>query len=127
MTFPTEFRTNTKEVGKSGVTHPIYTFRVNLDRLTNERVGPNTNSRNVGVLHPDMHVNSPDLGRAQAAQHQTGNVSWLPTLFPGMNIDINDDGTITAYGQQAVYLKKTYADVENPLLTLTNSPPYTSA
>lgn len=127
MTYPTEFRTQAKTVGPTGITHPIYTFKVNLDRLSNEAVGPNTNQKSVNLLHPDMHTSSPDQGRTNAAQHQKSNIAWLPSLFPGTSFDINDDGTITVYGQQAVYLKKTYADVENPLLTLTNSPPYTSA
>lgn len=127
MTYPTEFRTQTKTVGPTQITHPIYTFKVNLDRLRNEVVGPNTNQKSVNLLHPDMHQTSPDRAQSQMAQHQKSNIAWLPSLFPGTNFDINDDGTITAYGQQAAYLKQTYADVENPLLTLINSPPYTSA
>lgn len=127
MTIPTDYRSQSKVIGNSNIKHPIYTFRVNLDRLTSETIGPNTNSRSVNILHPDMYSNSPDSGRTSAAQHQTGNVSWLPCLFPGMNIDINDNGTITAYGMQAAYLKKTYADVADPLLTITNSAPYTTA
>lgn len=127
MTFPTEFRTQNKTVGSNGITHPIYTFRVNLDRLNSETVGPKTNAKNGTVLHPDMYGSYPDADRTRSSQHAKNNVSWIPSLFPGMNIDINDDGTITSYGAHAVYLKKNYADVENPLLTLTNSPPYTSA
>lgn len=127
MTIPTEYRSQTKTIGDSNIKHPIYTFTVNLDRLLSEKIGPNTNVRSVNVLHPDMYSNSPDSGRTSAANHATGNVSFMSCLFPGMHIDINDNGTITAYGAQAVYLKKTYADVENPLLTLTNSAPYTSA
>lgn len=127
MTYPTEFRTQAKTVGPTQIKHPIYTFRVNLDRLRNEAVGPNTNQKSVNLLHPDMHTSSPDQGRTNAAQHQRSNIAVLPGLFPGVRFDINDDGTITAYGQQAVYLKTTFADVENPLLTLTNSAPYTSA
>lgn len=126
MTYPTEFRTQAKTVGSTSIKHPIYTFKVNLDRLSSEKVGPNTNQQSVNLLHPSLHQTSPDRGRTEAAQHAKSNIAWIPSLFPGVNFDINDDGTITAYGQQAVYLKKTYADVENPLLTLTNSAPYTT-
>jgi hypothetical protein len=126
MTYPTEFREENKKTGATAIKHPIYKFKVNLNRLRNEAVGPVTNQRSVNLLHPDMHDNSPDRGRTNAAEHQKQYHAWLPSLFPGKNIDIKDDGTIVAYGAEAVYLKKTYADVANPLLTLVNSAPYTS-
>lgn len=128
MTYPSEFRSNNKTVGDNGIKHPIYTFTVNLDRLKDEKFGPNTNQKSVNLLHPDMSNQSPDYGRTLLGRTEgVAKHSWLPGFLVGQNIDINDDGTITAYGQQAVYLKKTYADVANPLLTLTNDPPYTSA
>src|SRR5574343_1667322 len=127
MAIPSEYRTQEKTIGNSGVRHPIYRFKVSLDRLLSEKFGPNTNQRDVTLLHPDMYDNSPDRGRTNAAVHQTGNVSWYPTLFAGLNIDIHDDGTITAYGQHAAYLKKTYVDVANPALTIVNYAPYLSA
>lgn len=127
MAIPSEYYTETKTVGDDAIKHPIYTFRVNLDRLKQESIGPNTNLRTGTVLHPDMHDNSPDRGNTNAAQHQSGNISWLPGFLRGENIIVHDNGTITAYGQRAVYLKQTYADVANPLLTITNSAPYTSA
>lgn len=127
MTYPSEFRTQTKTVGDSGIKHPIYTFRVNLDWQKSELIGPNTNQRDVTVLHPDRYTQSPDYGRGLINDHFTGRVTWLPGFLQGENIDINDDGTITAYGQKAVYLYQNYTTGTNPLLTLTNDPPYTSA
>lgn len=127
MAIPSEYRTTSRTVGDSNIKHPIYTFTVNLDRLKSESVGPNTNLRSGTVLHPDMHDNDVDRGRSNIVNHQTGNISWLPGFLMGENIVINDNGTITAYGQKALYLKREYADIENPLLTLTNDAPYTSA
>ena len=128
MTYPNEFRTQEKVVGDSVIKHPIYTFSVNLSRMFNEKFGPNTNQADVNLLHPDMCVSSPDYGRSLLSAHDgVAKHTWLPGFLTGENIDINDDGTITAYGMKAVYLKKTYADVANPILTLINDPPYTSA
>ena len=127
MTIPAEYQSEAKTIGNSAILHPIYSFTVNLDRLRNEKFGPNTNQSNVSVLHPDMYDSSADRGRTNAAQHQANFTSLIPGFLLGENVIIHDNGTITAYGQKAVYLKKTYADVENPLLTLTNSAPYTSA
>jgi len=127
MTIPTDFRTQSKTIGGVGITHPIYVFKINLDRLRSELIGPNTNQRDVTQLHPDMYNSSPDRGLASSLIHQRNNIGWLATMFPGVNIDINDDGTITAYGEQANYLKRKFADVANPSLTLINFAPYISA
>lgn len=129
MTYPREFRNDTKSLSSSsGIKHPIYRFSVNLNRMTEEKIGPNTNQSTVNLLHPSMHTNSPDSSREQMTAHNSVDKhTWLPSVLQGPNIDVNHDGTITAAGSQAVYLKKTYADVENPLLTLVNSAPYTSA
>ena len=127
MAIPSEYRTTSRTVGDSNIKHPIYTFTVNLDRLNSESVGPNTNLSSGTVLHPDMHDRDADRGRSNIANHQTSNLSWLPGFLTGENVVINDNGTITAYGQKALYLKREYADIENPLLTLTNDAPYTSA
>lgn len=127
MAIPSEYYTETKTVGNSSITHPIYTFTVNLDRLKQETFGPNTNQSNVAVLHPDRYDSSADRGAANTEYHQRGNISFIPGFLRGENIVVHDNGTITAYGQKAIYLKQNYADVANPLLTLTNSAPYTSA
>ncbi len=127
MTLPTDFRSNIKVVGDSAIKHPIYVFRVNLDRLNSEKIGPKTNSSSVNLLHPDMSNQSADYGRTLLSAHDgVAKHSWLPGFLRGQNIDINDDGTITAYGQQAVYLKKNYGNTENPVLTIINHSPYTS-
>lgn len=126
MTYPTEFRTQKKVIGSNAIKHPIYTFSVNLDRFKNEAFGPNTNQTNVHVLPADQYQSSPNLGNSQNAVRDLQNVSWLPGFLGAENIDINDDGTITAYGAKGTYLKNTYTVGLNPLLTLVNSPPYTT-
>lgn len=127
MTYPSEFRSSAKTVGSSAIKHPIYTFRVNLDLYKTESIGPNTNQREVTVLHPDSYVQSPDYGRTLKDPRNLHRISWIPGMLAAGNLDINDDGTITAYGQQGKYLLDTYTTGTNPLLTLTNSAPYTSA
>lgn len=87
-----------------------------MNRPTQEKIGPITNQRSVTVLHPDMHDSSPDRGRTNMAQHEAQFQPYIPGYLGAQNLVRNDDGTITAYGQLAVYLKKTYADIENPLL-----------
>jgi hypothetical protein len=134
MTYPTEFRNEAKTVGDSvsdngltpNMTHPVYSFVVNLDLTTTEVIGPVTNQLTVTVLHPDMYQSSPDLGAAQRAVRTLQRYSWFPGLLASGNLDIKDDGTITAWGAQGKYLKDTYTTGVNPLLTLTNDAPYTT-
>lgn len=101
----------------SNPTHPVITFMVNLYNAT-EQIGPNTNARTTGVLHPDMGDNSPDRGRTSSAVHQTQFSSFIPGFLAGENIVKNDDGTFTAYGVKASYLKNTYTTGTNPLLSV---------
>ena len=127
MTIPTEFEPNSQFLGATNIKHPIITFRVIMNRRLQEDNGPITNSRTGTVLPPDMFTSNTDTGRTAAAQHQNQFSPWIPGFLRGSNIVRNDDGTFTAYGQQAIYLKTRYADIDNPLLEVTNSPPYTSA
>lgn len=126
MAFPTEFNDNTS-TGSTNIKHPIITFRVLMNRRTQEAIGPITNQKNVSMLHPDMHDNSPDRGRTNAAQHEAQFQPYIPGFLTGSNVVRNDNGTFTVYGHQAVYLKQQYADIANPLLEVTNDPPYTTA
>jgi hypothetical protein len=127
MTYPTEFRTQSKTIGSSAILHPIYVFSISLDRLKSETFGPNTNSRSVNLLHPDLSNQSPDYGNTLLSGHDlVKKHSWIAGFLRAENIDINDDGTITAYGQKGQYLKERFADVANPILTVLNYAPYTS-
>lgn len=126
MTIPTGHNDSVSVVGDSNIKHPIITFRVLMVRQTSESIGPMTNQRDVNLLHPDMHDNSPDRGNTNSANHQTQFSPLIPGILRGSNIVRNDNGTFTVYGQQAVYLKEQYADIANPLLEVTNSPPYTT-
>lgn len=126
MTYPTEFRSQSKTIGNSNILHPIYTFTINLNVAATEKIGPNTNQRSPIILHPDRYDSDPDRGQSNIANHNAQISSWIPGFLRGENIVINSDGTVTAYGQKAVYLKKNFVDVANPMLTLTNEAPYTS-
>lgn len=127
MAIPSEFQDKAEVVGSADIKHPIYTFKVLMKRQREETIGPLTHAKTADVLHPDMHDNSPDRGNTNAANHETQFRPFIPGKLRGQNITRNDDGTITAYGQLAQYLKQEYADIEYPLLELQNSPPYTSA
>jgi hypothetical protein len=127
MTFPTEFNSQSKVIGNSSIKHPIYTFRVNLDLQIAESVGPNTNAHTGTVLHPDAYQTSGDLGRSNRTTRALQNISWFPMMSQSGNLEINDDGTITVYGVEGKRLLDTYTTGSNPLLTLTNSAPYTTA
>jgi hypothetical protein len=126
MTYPTEFLSQAKTIGPTALKHPIYTFKVNLDLQRSESIGPNTNQRDVNLLHPDQHQTSPDLGRSQNTVRRLQNISWLPGMLAAGNVYINDDGTITAYGQAGQYLRENFTTGTYPLLTLTNAAPYTA-
>lgn len=126
MAFPTEFDDNATSVGSTNIKHPIITFKVLMNRRLNEDIGPITNVKSTSLLHPDQHDNSPDRGRTNSQNHETQFQPFIPGFLRGNNIVRNDDGTFTAYGQQAVYLKTQYADIANPLLEVQNSPPFTS-
>jgi hypothetical protein len=101
----------------SNPTHPVIVFMVNLYN-TSEQIGPITNSRTTAILHPDMCDNSPDRGRTASAVHQTQFSSFVPGFLAGENIVKNDDGTFTAYGVKATYLKNTYTTGNNPILSV---------
>ena len=105
-------------IGSSDIKHPIITFQVNLDRPRNEQIGPNTNSKDTNLLHPDLHDNSPDRGRINSVNHDTQKISWMPGFLAGENIFLNDNGSITAFGRKATYLKDTYTTGPDPLLTI---------
>lgn len=127
MAIPTEFNDNATVVGSTDIKHPIITFKVLMQRRAQESIGPLTNLKTGDVLHPDMHDNDPDRGRSNSGNHESQYSPLLPGFLRGQNIVRNDDGTFTAYGQLATYLKKEYADIANPVLEVQNSPPYTSA
>lgn len=76
--------------------NPIITFRANL--------APDL----VQYLHPDRHQTNQDTAQAQAAQHKNLNSSFLPGLLAGDNVVENHDGTFTAYGLKAKYIKDEY-------------------
>lgn len=127
MTVPAEFNSQNKTVGSTNITHPIYTFRVNLDTPITEDIGPNTNLRSGTILHPDTYQTSGDLGRSQRTTRTLQKMTWFPMIAQSGNVEINDDGTITVYGIQGKRLIDAYTTGANPLLTLTNTAPYTSA
>jgi hypothetical protein len=103
---------------------PEITFKVNLARLTQEKIGPNTNQQSVTLLHPDQYCNAGNVDAARTATtvRDLQKISWLPGLLASENINQIDDVTFTAYGAKAIYLRDTYAagycDEDNAWLTV---------
>ena len=117
---------------------PAITFQVNLALHTKEVFGPITNSREMGMLHPDQYSTSPDRGRYLTNVRQNDIVTWLEGLMAGPNIELKNNVTgtpstaspqqFTAYGQQAAYLLNTYVAPFNATASATlNSTVYTAA
>lgn len=102
----------------SNPTHPVITFSVNLDLNQSEPFGPKTNLSTVAILHPDMHDTSADRGRTNKGYHKDQITTFIPGILCGENVVKNDDGTFTAYGQKATYIKNTYTTGTNPLLSV---------
>jgi hypothetical protein len=127
MAIPSEYQDKATTIGCTNIKHPIYTFKVLMVRRRDESIGSLTNLKTADLLHPAMHDNSPDRGNTNKDFFETTFRPFLPGKLRGQNITRNDDGTFTAYGELAAYLKTEYADIDNPLLELQNSPPYTSA
>lgn len=83
----------------SNPTWPVYTFRLNLETLQRYSWSlPNRTS-----LAGNETVSEADIMK-------TTRSTWLTNLFPGCQFIAEKDGfTFTAYGMQAVYLKRLYA------------------
>ena len=88
-------------------THPIYTFRANLQTLNF-----------LNNLQPDLHNSDPDLGRESADNHKTSRSTWLPGLTAGENRVLKHDGELTVNGLRAKYLKDTFTTGEDPILEI---------
>jgi hypothetical protein len=88
---------------------PTITFRVNLELLETESIGPNTNLVNPHILHPDMYQNSPDKARLAKAHRKSTRSTFLPARFGGQNRQLQDGDEFTEYGLQALYLRDNYA------------------
>ena len=88
---------------------PEITFRVNLELLSTEAIGPLTNERNPSILHPTQHVESPDRGRTDKAYLKNTRVAYIPGLTAAVNRELRQGETFTAYGQQAIYIRDQFA------------------
>lgn len=125
-TIPDSWPDNINPIGPSALKHPIYTFKMTIASGTSELVGPNTNQRAVTMLSPDQYQTSPNLGRTQNTARKNQFLSWIPGLRDGENLFHVDGDTFTVYGKAGTHIKTNYADIANPLVVVTNSPPYTS-
>lgn len=108
-------------------THPIITFQLAVQNRLSEKIGPNTNQKDVPVLHPDRYGNT---GYLQAIPEQLRmllqdyyRTTWLPGLTGGENFSHNmleSTGaiTFTLTGSKATYVKNMYTTGDNAYLTV---------
>lgn len=66
--------------------NPKYSADLRLN--TTEKIGPKTNSRDVGILHPDMHQDSADRGRLHQSYRPAHRSTWLPGKLAGSNMNL---------------------------------------
>lgn len=82
----------------SNPTHPVYTFRVNLQTLNR-----------YSWSHPYRATLAGNETSTEATNQVAARSTWLASMFPGAeNIQQKDGYTFTAYGQKAQYLKDLY-------------------
>lgn len=97
--------------------NPLVVAFANLELKTEEAVGPKTNSRNVKMLHPDMHQTSPDQGRVELTNRHHTVSTWLPTKNKnnialqhfGSLSDTDANGYRVFTGAEGLYVKNQYA------------------
>jgi hypothetical protein len=83
----------------SNTTWPVYTFKTKLASPLRNSWSLPSNTQPLGNETEAESVNIPKTF-----------TSWIPGLLPGPNVQ-GPNGTIfTAYGQEATYLKNTYAN-----------------
>lgn len=85
--------------------NPTIVFTVDLSAL-------NPNSH----LSPDLYTDNVNTGRTLRDARRPYKSTFIPGLFPGKNYELIHGETFTEYGSQAVYLKKTYAQNDTPIL-----------
>ena len=85
---------------------PAITFRVDLSLLKQETFGPVTNQRSEGILHPDSGTTQNT--DAYKAYRPAQRVTWLGGVGAASNVEFKHGQEFTAYGPQALYLKKMY-------------------
>jgi hypothetical protein len=87
--------------------YPAITFQVNLATVDA-----------ANFLTPDQYSQTPSYGRALTDQQSNNRVTFIPGLEICGNRELKHGQQFTEYGLKAVYLKKTYADVDHPILTV---------
>lgn len=90
---------------------PEITFEVDLTLRKTEQIGPNTNARDVRVLHPDRHTSYQDMAITSIDQRQ----DHLSAALSGLNIrglghQVKHGDQFTLYGMDAIYVRDMYSN-----------------
>lgn len=87
---------------------PAISFLVNMSLPKTEIIGPSTNEKTTGMLHPDRHQTDQDQAVTDIDNRKNYNSTYFPTLtiFPNRILKHGDE--FVEYGQKAVYLRDMY-------------------
>lgn len=99
-------------MASTNLSHPVFTFEVNLELNRTEKFGPLTNETDNTPHHPDYFT--PDLDAQKdimhpdRKNHRTGllGVNGTTASINGMNFKHGD--TFTLYGLEAIETRKKY-------------------
>ena len=91
----------------SAPVHPSFTFTVNLELMSTEQIGPDTNAINPGMLHPSRHQNDQDNARTEQSNFKNTRSTWKPGLIID-NRALKHGDTFTVTGQKGLYLRDMY-------------------
>jgi hypothetical protein len=87
---------------------PTIVFKVNLSRLSEEKMGPCTNQNDVTLLPPDQYCNAGNVDAARTAT--TVRDAQKVALLSVSGLEFQNNDYATAYGQKAIYLRDNFSD-----------------
>lgn len=89
------------------VSHPSFTFTVNLELFGTEQIGPNTNSVNPTMLHPSRYQSDQDNAQTEQSNFKNTRSTWNPGYILANRVLKHGD-TFTVTGQKGLYLRDMY-------------------
>jgi hypothetical protein len=100
------------QTSNSQPTHPVITFRVNLETL-----------HRFTSLPPSRTTLDGNETTTEADNMKNTRSTWLPGLSVADNLALKNSGQFTAYGMNATYLKKLYVtgSIDDVLVVVSES------
>lgn len=98
--------------------HPTIVFRVKLDLLKSEVIGPLTNERSTAMLPPDRYQESADTAITDVDNRKNYRSTWMPGITASNNVNKKHADTFTLIGSEAVYVKNTFATGDDAIFVV---------